>query len=194
MVGRGSIYVGTVSNSLIAFGFIAQSELRLAPVRRGCITRTFRPGSTDIRRVLRDSFQNMSFCVEFRRSATTIGDSFRRPRSSSIRLAGTEKRRRSGDRRPGSRGSGAAFTGASTIAAINSILGGAGLALLLAYTIGLDKASVTAVGVLAAVLLFGLHLAYEYLPRRPRRPTAARTDISWSQLIGCRCRTPRPPS
>ncbi len=69
------------------------------------------------------------------------------------------------------------FTGASTIAAINSILGGAGLALLLAYTIGLDKASVTAVGVLAAVLLFGLHLAYEYSPRRPCPPTAARTSL-----------------
>jgi len=31
MVGRGSIYLGTVSSALIAFGFIAQSEVRLAP-------------------------------------------------------------------------------------------------------------------------------------------------------------------
>jgi hypothetical protein len=45
------------------------------------------------------------------------------------------------------------FTGASTIAAVNSILAGAGLALLLAHTIRLDEASVTTVGVLAAVLL-----------------------------------------
>jgi hypothetical protein len=36
------------------------------------------------------------------------------------------------------------------------------VALLLAYTIGLDKVSVTVVGVLAAVLLFGPNLAYEY--------------------------------
>ncbi|HEY3201197.1 MAG TPA: hypothetical protein VGK55_11670 [Actinomycetes bacterium] len=54
------------------------------------------------------------------------------------------------------------FTGASVIAGVNSILGGAGLVLLLAYTIRLDEGVVATVGVLAAVLLFGLHLAYEH--------------------------------
>jgi hypothetical protein len=60
------------------------------------------------------------------------------------------------------RGAALLFTGAGVIGAVNSILGGAGLALLLAYTIRLDEAVVATVGVLAAVLLFGLHLAYEH--------------------------------
>ena len=53
------------------------------------------------------------------------------------------------------------FTGASTIAVVNSILGGAGLALLLTHPIRLGDTAATLIGVVAAVVLFGAHLMYE---------------------------------
>jgi hypothetical protein len=163
MVGRGSIYLGTVSSAMIAFGFIAQSELRLAPFVAAVLPALFVLSDLTFVALLRDSFQN----IEFLRRIQKIRHYYRGlvPEAEEFFDPPGRDRETASEMATVGLGRGAAallFTGASTIAAINSILGGAGLALLLAYTIGLDKASVTAVGVLAAVLLFGLHLAYEY--------------------------------
>jgi hypothetical protein len=59
------------------------------------------------------------------------------------------------------RPAGMLFTGASVIAAINSIVGGVGLALLAAKVASLATGAALAVGVVAAVVLFGLHLLYQ---------------------------------
>jgi hypothetical protein len=58
------------------------------------------------------------------------------------------------------------FTGASTIAAVNAILGGAAAALLVAR-LGLPVAAAAVIGALLGVLWFGAHVAYEqrYLGR-----------------------------
>ena len=61
MVGRGSIYLGTVSSSLNAFGFIAQSELRLAPFVAAVLPALFVLGELTFVALLRDSFQNIEF-------------------------------------------------------------------------------------------------------------------------------------
>ena len=53
--------------------------------------------------------------------------------------------------------------GASTIAAVNSVLGGTGLALLIAHVSRAGEAVTAAIGVAAAAVLFGLHLSYERL-------------------------------
>jgi hypothetical protein len=63
MVGRGSIYLGTVSSALIAFGFIAQPELRLAPFVAAVLPALFVLGELTFVALLRDSFQNPT-CVE----------------------------------------------------------------------------------------------------------------------------------
>ena len=55
----------------------------------------------------------------------------------------------------------ALFTGASVVAAINSILGGAGVALLAGRVGDLGDGAALTVGGAAAVLLFGLHLGYQ---------------------------------
>jgi hypothetical protein len=55
----------------------------------------------------------------------------------------------------------ALFTGASVVAAINSILGGAGLALLAGRLGHLGDGAALTVGGAAAVLVFGLHLGYQ---------------------------------
>ena len=59
------------------------------------------------------------------------------------------------------RPAGMLFTGASVVAAINSIVGGVGLALLAAKVASLATSAALAVGIAAAVVLFGLHLLYQ---------------------------------
>jgi hypothetical protein len=59
------------------------------------------------------------------------------------------------------RPAGMLFTGASVIAAINSIVGGVGVALLAAKVGHLAASAALAVGIAAAVVLFGLHLLYQ---------------------------------
>jgi hypothetical protein len=54
----------------------------------------------------------------------------------------------------------ALFTGASTIAAVNAMMGGVGAALIL-WEIGATVAAAIAVGVPVALGLFGLHVAYQ---------------------------------
>jgi hypothetical protein len=162
MVGRGSIYLGTVSSALIAFGFIAQTELRLAPFVAAVLPALFVLGELTFVALLRDSFQN----IEFLRRIQKIRGYYRGllPEAEEFFDPPGRDRETASEMATVGLGRGAAllFTGASVIAAVNSILGGAGLALLLAYTIRLDEAVVATVGVLAAVLLFGLHLAYEH--------------------------------
>jgi hypothetical protein len=53
------------------------------------------------------------------------------------------------------------FTGASMVAAINSMLGGVVLALLAARVGHLGDAAALLLGVLVAAVLFGLHLVYQ---------------------------------
>jgi hypothetical protein len=162
MVGRGSIYLGTVSSALIAFGFIAQSELRLAPFVAAVLPALFVLGELTFVALLRDSFQN----IEFLRRIQKIRAYYRGllPEAEEFFDPPGRDRETASEMATVGLGRGAAllFTGASVIAAVNSILGGAGLALLVTYTIRLDEAVVATVGVLAAVLLFGLHLAYEH--------------------------------
>jgi hypothetical protein len=50
---------------------------------------------------------------------------------------------------------------ASVVAAINSIVGGVGVALMAAKVRGLATGAALAVGIAAAVVLFGLHLLYQ---------------------------------
>ena len=59
------------------------------------------------------------------------------------------------------RPAGLLFTGASVIAAINSMVGGVGVALLAARVASLAAGAALAVGIAAAVALFGLHLLYQ---------------------------------
>ena len=76
------------------------------------------------------------------------------------------------------------FTTAAMIAAVNSILGGAGLALLAGKLAPLGSASALAIGAVGTVIAFGLHLLYGY---RRAAPTAG-----WAPLA-VRRRLPPPP-
>jgi hypothetical protein len=76
------------------------------------------------------------------------------------------------------------FTAAAMIAAVNSILAGAGLALLAGTLTPLGSASVLAIGTVGTVILFGLHLLYGY---RRAAPTAG-----WPPLMVRRRLSPPP--
>ena len=76
------------------------------------------------------------------------------------------------------RPAGLLFTGASVLAAINSMAGGVGLALLAAKVASLATGAALAVGSTAAVVLFGLHLLYQqqraaFLVLQPPAETAS---------------------
>jgi hypothetical protein len=58
------------------------------------------------------------------------------------------------------------FTGASLVAAINSILGGDGLAVLAARVAALEDGAALTVGAVLALVLFVLHLLYQQRPCR----------------------------
>jgi MFS family permease len=122
MVGRGSICLGTVSGALIAFGFIAQSELRLAPFVAAVLPAPFVLGELTFVALLRDSFQN----IEFLRRIQEIRGYYRGLVPEAEEFFEPPGRDRE------------------------------------THTIRLDEASVTTVGVLAAVLLVAAHIAYEH--------------------------------
>jgi hypothetical protein len=76
------------------------------------------------------------------------------------------------------------FTAAAMIAAVNSILGGAGLALLAGTLTPVGSATALTIGAVGTVILFGLHLLYGY-----RR---AALTVGWRPLL-VRRRLPPPP-
>jgi DNA-binding transcriptional LysR family regulator len=53
------------------------------------------------------------------------------------------------------------FTAASMVGAVNSILGGVGIALLVRWAASIDTAGAVLVGVVATLVVFGLHLVWE---------------------------------
>jgi hypothetical protein len=175
MVGRGSIYLGTVSSALIAFGFVAQSQVPLAPFVAAVLPAIFILGELTFVALLRDSFQNINFLHRIQkirgyyRQLLPEAEEFFDPPDRDTETASEMAT-------VGLRQGPAAllFTGASTIAAVNSVVGGAGVALLLARTVRLDEVAAAGVGVLVAVLLFGLHLSYEHWRSAVVNPTNPR--------------------
>ncbi|HEY6745430.1 MAG TPA: hypothetical protein VI357_06885 [Mycobacteriales bacterium] len=162
MVGRGSIYLGTVSGALIAFGFVAQTELPLAPFVAAVLPALFVLGELTFVGLLRDSFQNIEFLRRIQKirgyyrgllpEAKEFFDPPEEDRETAVELATVGLRPRAGA---------LLFTGASTIAAVNSVLGGAGVALLVAHVSRAGEAVTAVVGIAAAAVLFVLNLSYE---------------------------------
>lgn len=177
MVGRGSIYLGSVSAALIAFGFTAQSGVPLAPIITAVLPALFILGELTFVALLRDSLQNIQFLLRIQkirghyRTLLPEAEEFFDPPEQDAELA-AEMATVGLHRGPAAM----LFTGASTIAVVNSILGGAGLALLLTRLIRLGDIAATVIGVVAAVVLFGAHLMYEQRQNIvPGRPQASRT-------------------
>lgn len=185
-VGRAVGYFSAVSSSLIALGFLHQMGTRIDLVVAAVLPALFILGELTFVAMLRNSLVNLDFMRRMQRirgfyrglvpEAEQFFDSTEADCELEVDLATVGLRR----------GVGAMlFTGASTIAAVNSILGGAGLGLLTARAPGFHGVPMLVVGVLTAVLLFVLHLHHER--RRggggPPRQTAASAATTQRRTI-----------
>jgi hypothetical protein len=161
-VGRGSIYLGAVSSALIALGFLAQVAARLELFVAAVLPALFVLGEFTFAALLRNTMENLVLLGQMQRIrgyyrglVPEAGEFFDPPEADAQYQAAvaTIGLRAS----PGQ----ALFTGASMVAAINSILGGAGLALLVGRLGHLGDGAALTVGGVAAVVLFGVHLGYQ---------------------------------
>jgi hypothetical protein len=129
MTGRGTVYMGTVSSALIAFGNTLENLALLRQMQR---IRGY------YRTLVPEADQFFGPAAEAERPSAAMA---------TVGLRAWP--------------AGMLFTGASVIAAINSVVGGVGLALLAAKVASLATGAALAVGIIAAVVLFGLHLLYQ---------------------------------
>jgi hypothetical protein len=177
MVGRGTIYMGAVSSSLIALGFLAQVVSRLDPFIAAVLPAVFLLGEFTFAALVRNTLENLVLLGQMQRirgyyrTLTPEADQFFGP-------AAEEERYSAAMATVGlrARPAGMLFTGASVVAAINSIVGGVGLALLAVKVASLATGAALAVGIAAAVVLFGLHLLYQQqraTERVPQPPAAS---------------------
>jgi hypothetical protein len=162
MTGRGTIYMGAVSSALIALGFLAQVVSRLDPFVAAVLPAVFLLGEFTFAALVRNTLENLVLLGQMQRIrgyyATLVpeADQFFGPTAEAERFSAAMAT--VGLR---ARPAGMLFTGASVIAAINSIVGGVGVALLAAKVASLATGAALAVGIAAAVVLFGLHLLYQ---------------------------------
>jgi hypothetical protein len=180
MTGRGTIYMGAVSSALIAFGFLAQVVSRLDPFVAAVLPAVFLLGEFTFAALLRNTLENLVLLRQMQRirgyyrTLAPEADQFFGPAAEEERFSAAMAT--VGLR---ARPAGLLFTGASVVAAINSIVGGVGLALLAAKVASLATGAALAVGVVAAVVLFGLHLLYQqqraaYLVPQPAAGSGSR--------------------
>jgi hypothetical protein len=162
MTGRGTVYMGAVSSSLIALGLLAQVVTRLDPFVAAVLPAVFLLGEFTFAALLRNTLENLVLLRQMQRirgyyrTLAPEAELFFGPvaederYSAAIATVGLR-----------ARPAGMLFTGASVVAAINSMVGGVGLALLATKVAHLATGAVLAVGSTAAVVLFGLHLLYQ---------------------------------
>ena len=165
VVGRSAVYLTVVSSSLVAFGFFAAATHRLAPVVATVLPALIILGVITFVRLVETSVENVVFLRRIeaiRRYYATldpVAAAFFASEDAGASAALSSTGMRSGI-------SEMFFTSASMIAAVTSILVGAGAALLLDAS-GVPLAAAVTAGVGAALLAFGLHMLWMYRRGRP---------------------------
>jgi hypothetical protein len=159
--GRAAIYLSAVSSSLVAVGFLAQVATRLDPFVAAVLPALFILGEFTFVRLADTAIENLLALQRIQRirgyyrslvpeaeqffEATAVDDEM----AAAVASTGMRMTRMA-----------ALFTAASMIAAVNSILGGAGLALLAGRLGRLGAGPAAVVGVAGTLILYGLHLWY----------------------------------
>jgi uncharacterized membrane protein YciS (DUF1049 family) len=161
-VGRATIYMGAVSSALIAFGFLAQVVARLDPFVAAVLPALFVLGEFTFAALYHNTIENLTLLRQMQRirgyyrGLVPEAEQFFDPPEADVQYQAamaTVGLRASPLRM--------LFTGASVVAAINSIVGGAGLGLLAARLGHLRDAAALVVGVAVALVLFGVHVLYQ---------------------------------
>jgi hypothetical protein len=161
-VGRVTIYIGAVSGALIAFGFLAQVVTRLDPFVVAVLPALFVLGELTFAAMWHNTVENLVLLHKmqairgyYRGLLPEASQFFDPPEADALYQAAL-----------GTVGLRVAplqllFTGASVVAAINSILGGAGVGLLAARLGQLGDGVAVAVGLTVALVLFASHVLYQ---------------------------------
>src|SRR3954465_11534535 len=148
MSARATVYMGAVSSTLIAFGFLAQVATRLDPFIAAVLPAVFLLGEFTFIALLRNTMENLVllrkmqrirryYCTLVPEAEQFFGRAEEDERfTAAVATAGL---------RPWP--AGMLFTGASVIAAINSIVGGVGSALLAAKVADLGAGAALPVGI-----------------------------------------------
>jgi hypothetical protein len=165
-VGRSAVYLTSVSSALIAFGFFAQTTHRLAPVVATVLPALIILGIFTFVRLVETNVESIVALRQIeaiRRYYATLD-----PAATSFFPISGDTSATAALASIGIRSSLAEmlFTSASMIAAVTSILAGAGAALLLDAA-GLPLPAAVAAAVVAATSIFGLHLLWMYRRGRP---------------------------
>jgi hypothetical protein len=174
MVGRGNVYLSAVSSALIAFGFWAQLGAGIDLFVAAVLPALFVFGELTFVALVRSSLKNIEFMRRMQRirgyyrtlhpDAEQFFDPPDADREHAAELATVGMRPGLGSMM---------FTGATSIAAVNSMLGAVGLALLAGRADGIQRGVVVTIGILAALALFALHLLYERHRGAPPIPKSA---------------------
>ena len=159
--GRAAIYLSAVSSALVAFGFLAQVATHLDPFVAAVLPALFILGEFTFVRLADTAVENLVALQRIQRihgyyrSLVPEADQFfdgppaDDEMAAAVASTGVRMTR-----------VGILFTAGSMIAAINSILGGAGLALLAGRLGRLGSGPAVLVGVAGTLILYGLHLWY----------------------------------
>ena len=154
---RAAIYLSALSSGLVAIGFASSSPRALAALAFSVFPTAFILGYFTIVRLIDTSVQNI---VALRRIEV-----IRRYYASLLPTAPAyfePDRTAEGTRGVRYRGGSILFTMASMIILVNSVLGGATIALFCALVVKLSIPIAAAIGALAGVALLLLSLWYEY--------------------------------
>jgi hypothetical protein len=154
---RASLYLTSLSGALIALGFMAQVGERFDTFAAAVLPAIFLLGEFTFVRLLENSIEDVLFQRRIQRihryylslhpdAAQFFGDVLRDPRSSPVLYRSSLQ---------------LLLTAASMVAAINSFVGGAGVALAARALDLVGDGVAAAVGVLVALALFVLHFQYE---------------------------------
>jgi hypothetical protein len=159
--GRAAIYLSAVSSALVAFGFLAQVVTRLDPFVAAVVPALFILGEFTYVRLAANSIENLLALQQIQRIrgyyrglVPEAEQFFEAPPADDEMVAAVAS---TGVRMTWV---GILFTSGSMIAAVNSILGGAGLALLAGRLGRLGAGPAVVVGMAGTLVLFGLHLRY----------------------------------
>ena len=159
-VGRAMLYMGAVSSALITFGFVAQAA-DLKPFIAAVLPALFLLGEFTFAALLRNSMESLVLLRRIQR----IRHYYRDLRPDARDLFDPPESDRQFDAAVATFGLRPApfqllFSGASTVAAVNAILGGVGIALL-CVQVDLAVGAAVAVAIPVAAILFGSHVLYE---------------------------------
>jgi hypothetical protein len=175
--GRAGIYLASVSSALVAFGFVAQVATRLDPFVAAVLPALFVLGEFTFVRLVENSIESLVSLEQIQRirryyaglvpEAAQFFASATPPGSQAAAGVGaTQEGEGEMAAALASTGVGASraemlFTAASMVGAVNSILGGVGIALLLQRVAGVGSAGTVLIGIVATLVVFGLHLVWE---------------------------------